>query len=72
VRESEVTDNLLGNTLPAPIIAQLKNNQPGLITAYGTVLFADVVSFTVFSGTVSALELVELLNHMFTLFDSLA
>jgi class 3 adenylate cyclase len=40
--------------------------------ANGSVLFADIVSFTVFSGTVSALELVEILNQMFVYFDTLA
>ena len=42
------------------------------IDGYGTVLFADIVSFTTFSQTLTAPQLVIMLNAMFMKFDRLA
>ncbi len=42
------------------------------IDGYGTVLFADIVSFTTFSQTLTAQQLVIMLNAMFMKFDRLA
>ena len=55
---------------------QLANYSPQVqstfIDGYGTVLFADIVSFTTFSQTVTAPQLVIMLNAMFMKFDRLA
>jgi class 3 adenylate cyclase len=61
--------------LPEQIIDQLRmTNQvkSTFIDGYGTVLFADIVSFTTFSQTLSAPQLVIMLNAMFMKFDRLA
>ena len=43
-----------------------------VLDAFGTVLYADIVSFTVFSGTVEAFNLVQILDDMFEMHDVLA
>jgi class 3 adenylate cyclase len=43
-----------------------------VIDAYGSVLFADIVSFTVFSTGLDPLHLVRVLNEMFSMHDNLA
>ena len=51
-----------------------KRNINKVIDGYGSVLFADIVSFTVFSTTLahSPMELVLVLNEMFQQFDKAA
>jgi adenylate cyclase len=64
---------LILNILPAAIAEQLKK-QPGIIAERFddvSVLFADIVNFTPLSAKLSPHELVELLNHVFSLFDEL-
>eukprot|EP00750_Incisomonas_marina_P029877 INCI7237.4.p1 GENE.INCI7237.4~~INCI7237.4.p1 ORF type:complete len:1560 (-),score=263.66 INCI7237.4:601-5280(-) len=61
--------------LPEQIIDQIRvTNQvkSTFIDGYGTVLFADIVSFTTFSQTLTAPQLVIMLNAMFMKFDRLA
>jgi class 3 adenylate cyclase/HAMP domain-containing protein len=71
---NEKAERLLLNILPAPIAARLKERQETIAEAYSeaTVLFADLVGFTVFSQTVSPTELVQILNKIFSRFDKLA
>eukprot|EP00928_Gymnodinium_smaydae_P028563 TRINITY_DN21748_c0_g1_i1.p1 TRINITY_DN21748_c0_g1~~TRINITY_DN21748_c0_g1_i1.p1 ORF type:complete len:739 (+),score=82.45 TRINITY_DN21748_c0_g1_i1:58-2274(+) len=75
-KESVNSNFLLRNTLPRPVIDQLKSvgGRHGVAQSYAavTVLFADVVGFTTMSAQISAQELVELLNTMFNRFDDLA
>ena len=67
------TEELLTQSLPPTILNELKQGKDVLgISAFGSVLYADIVSFTTFSGTVTAPELVSILNQMFVLFDALA
>jgi len=75
--ESERTrsDALLKNVLPTVMIQRLQEldgTQSGQRFECVTVLFADVVSFTVMSSKISATALVELLNEMFIRLDLLA
>src|SRR5581483_5397398 len=65
--------NLLLNILPAPIAERLQEKEQTIAEAHpeATVLFADLVGFTVFSQTVSATELVQILNKIFVRFDRL-
>lgn len=68
------SERLLLNILPRSIADRLKRD-PGTIAethAEVTVLFADIVDFTKFSSGMSARELVELLNDVFSSFDELA
>lgn len=70
--EQEKNKELL--SLPKIILEGLQQNEgkAPVIDAYGTVLYADIVSFTVFSGMVEAFQLVKILDDMFEMHDDLA
>ncbi len=72
--EQEKSERLLLNILPQAIAQQLKEYQGALAERFdsATVLFADIVNFTPFSASVSPLELVNVLNQIFSAFDQLA
>ncbi|TAK12310.1 MAG: adenylate/guanylate cyclase domain-containing protein [Anaerolineae bacterium] len=72
--EQERSENLLLNILPKEIAAILKA-EPRTIAEHfegASVLFADVVNFTPMSAQMQPVELVELLNEVFSHFDDLA
>ena len=72
--QQEQTERLLRNMLPEAISNRLKQ-QPGSITedfADVTVLFADIVGFTKIAASMSAIQLVNLLNPIFSAFDHLS
>lgn len=50
---------LLANSLPRPIIDILRSGKHPVIDSYGTILFADIVKFTVFSSSTPARVRVE-------------
>ncbi len=70
-RENE---RLLLSILPAPIAARLKSGDAGIADHFPevSVLFADIVDFTVMSSGMSPKPLVTLLDDLFTQFDELA
>ncbi len=71
--EHEKSEALLNNILPEPISARLKRST-GTIADHcdgASILFADVVDFTPLSAKMSATELVDLLNGVFSDFDML-
>jgi PAS domain S-box-containing protein len=72
--EQEKSERLLLNILPQAIADQLKQYQGSLAERFdeATVLFADIVGFTPLSARISPLELVSLLNQIFSSFDKLA
>ncbi len=72
--EQEKSERLLLNILPQAIAEQLKEYQGAIAERFesATVLFADIVNFTPFSASVSPLELVQMLNQIFSEFDQLA
>ncbi|WP_445300933.1 adenylate/guanylate cyclase domain-containing protein [Microcoleus sp. BR0-C5] len=73
-KEQKKTESLLLNILPEPIAHRLKY-QPGVIAdkfEKATILFADLVNFTQISTTMSATNLVYLLNEIFSAFDQLS
>jgi PAS domain S-box-containing protein len=72
--EREKAEDLLLNILPKPIADRLKQNPQHIADSFAdvTVLFADLVNFTVLSEQVTPIELVELLNRIFSTFDVLA
>jgi adenylate cyclase len=74
VQEREKSERLLLNILPAPIAQQLKQNQHPIAEQFNevTILFADIVGFTPLSARLSPIELVNLLNQIFSEFDRLA
>ena len=71
--EQEKSDRLLLNILPKEIANILKNEQHIIANHIESVsiLFADVVNFTPMSAQMSPQELVELLNEVFSYFDTL-
>ncbi len=72
--QQEKTETLLLNILPKLIAQRLKQN-PGIIAdsfESVTVMFADIAGFTNLSAQISPLELVKLLNEIFSRFDALA
>ena len=82
VAEQKVSERLLLNVLPQTIAKRLKRRSEiaaGTFTELiadsfpeVTVLFADIVDFTKFSEGLSAEDLVDVLNDIFTRFDSIA
>jgi len=72
--EQEKSERLLRNILPEAIAQQLKQN-PGVIAEQFnevTIMFADLVGFTSLSARLKPIELVNLLNQIFSTFDELA
>ncbi len=82
VAEQKVSERLLLNVLPHSIAERLKGRPEVTADSFTeviadsfaevTVLFADIVEFTKFSEGVSAEVLVDVLNDIFTRFDSIA
>ena len=72
--EQEKSERLLLNILPAMIADRLKQGQINIADGFAevTILFADIVGFTEISSRTSPAELVELLNKIFSSFDSLS
>ncbi|MDY7015818.1 MAG: adenylate/guanylate cyclase domain-containing protein, partial [Cyanobacteriota bacterium] len=72
--EQEKSERLLLNILPAPIAEQLKQNHNAIAENFEevTILFADLVGFTPLSSRLQPIELVSLLNDIFSSFDDLA
>jgi adenylate cyclase len=72
--EQQYAENLLLNILPGSIAQRLKSNPRTIADQFPTasVLFADVVDFTPHSESLSAAEVVELLDRLFSHFDDLA
>jgi class 3 adenylate cyclase len=71
--EKAESERLLLNILPAPIAERLKR-EPGVIADHFdsvSVLFADIVGFTPLSETMSAEEMVEWLNEVYSAVDTL-
>jgi len=71
--EKKKSDGLLLNILPQHIAETLKEDSSTIAKHHEqvTVLFADIVGFTTLSENLSAKELVELLNKIFSAFDRL-
>jgi guanylate cyclase len=77
LRELEVAQNradtLLFNMLPKNVAARLKEKPQTIAEDYdnASILFADIVGFTPLSNQLSPTEMIELLNQIFSHFDSL-
>ena len=72
--EQEKAEDLLVNMLPREIAAILKNEKRTIAEAYdgASILFADLVGFTPLTASMAPVELVNLLNQIFSYFDALA
>ncbi|MEX2546600.1 MAG: adenylate/guanylate cyclase domain-containing protein [Chloroflexota bacterium] len=69
----EETERLLLNILPPPIARRLRSGERVIADRFedSTLLIADIVGFTTISSRMSANELVELLNEIFSALDAL-
>jgi PAS domain S-box-containing protein len=72
--EKNKSERLILNILPKPIAEQLKQFQGSLAEQFAeaTILFADIVGFTPLAAQMPPLELLNLLNQIFSVFDKLA
>jgi class 3 adenylate cyclase len=72
--ERQKSDTLLLNILPQAIADRLKHGETTIVDSLAevTVLFADLVGFTALTTQISSVELVRLLDDIFSCFDSLA
>jgi adenylate cyclase len=71
--EQEKSESLLLNILPKEIAAILKNENRTIADHFdgASILFADMVGFTPLTAQMEPREMVDLLNEVFTHFDSL-
>ena len=71
--EQRRSEELLLNVLPAPIAERLKSGETLIADLHheATILFADIVGFTKLSAETSAVEIVQMLNWVFSIFDRL-
>lgn len=72
--ERERSEKLLLNVLPEPIAQRLKQSPEVIADSFPTVtvLFADLVGFSQLSAQLPAIDLVRLLNRVFSALDLLA
>ncbi|MBE9228685.1 PAS domain-containing protein [Phormidium sp. LEGE 05292] len=71
--EKERSELLLLNILPEPIATRLKEDSSVIAESFNevTIMFADLVGFTSLSTKLQPIELVNLLNEIFSTFDQL-
>jgi class 3 adenylate cyclase len=74
VEEKATSERLLLNVLPAPIAERLKTGESLIVDRFDavSVMFADIVGFTTVASKTSPVELVTMLNEVFSMFDKLA
>ena len=67
------SESLLLNVLPASIAQRLQEREGSIADRFdaATILFADIVNFTVLSERTSPVELVQMLDRLFSRFDEL-
>ncbi|CAB9501928.1 Receptor-type guanylate cyclase gcy [Seminavis robusta] len=71
--EIRAAEELLCNMLPEEIASRLKIDPQHIADHHekATILFADIVGFTAMSASMSPVDLVKVLNDLFTRFDTL-
>ncbi len=71
--EKKKSDELLLNILPFNVAERLKNGESTISESHDnvTVLFLDLVGFTKFSSQNTAVEIVKVLNEIFSYFDDI-
>ncbi|XP_052081107.1 atrial natriuretic peptide receptor 1-like [Mytilus californianus] len=73
IEEKRKSEALLDQVLPRSVATKLKNGLPVDPEAYQcvTIYFSDIVGFTAISAKSSAIEVVDLLNDLYTMFDAI-
>jgi class 3 adenylate cyclase len=71
--ERDKSERLLLNILPKPIAERMKNGETNIADGHpdATVLLADLVGFTSLSAHIDPWQIVQLLNEIFSAFDTL-
>ncbi len=72
--EKGKTEALLLNILPSTIVSRIRKGDIAIADSFpdATILFADLVDFTTLAGKCSPARIVDLLNTLFSAFDTLA
>jgi adenylate cyclase len=72
-QEKARNEDLLLSILPRSIVDRINNGEQMIADQVDavTILFADIVGFTQMAGSQSAVELVQFLNNIFSVFDGL-
>ncbi|XP_076356686.1 atrial natriuretic peptide receptor 1-like [Tachypleus tridentatus] len=72
IEEKKKTDELLGQLLPRFVAEELKKGNHVKPEAFEcvTIFFSDIVGFTALSAVSTPMEVVDLLNDLYTYFDS--
>uniref|UniRef100_A0A0N5BER9 guanylate cyclase n=1 Tax=Strongyloides papillosus TaxID=174720 RepID=A0A0N5BER9_STREA len=73
IEEKKKADILLSRLLPKQVAEKLKLGQPILPEQFDqvTIFFSDVVSFTTLASRCTPMQVVSLLNNLYTTFDSI-
>ena len=73
--EMRRTDELLYQMIPKPVADRLRNGENPIDTCQVfeqvSILFSDVVAFTEICSRISPMEVVSMLNSMYSIFDNL-